>query len=71
MKKGFYIMNQLDVDFKTIKTEIKREFIKNKKDELEMINQRKYINGTTHSNFFMMIIFFIILCFGLIRLIGW
>lgn len=64
-------MNRLDDDFKLIKQEVKREFIKNKKEELEMIKQMKYINGTTHSNFFMIIIFFIILCFALIRLIVW
>lgn len=70
-KKGFYIMNNLDDDFKLIKEEIKSEFIKNKKEELEMINQMKYINDTTYSNFLLGFIFFIILCFGLIRLIGW
>lgn len=31
-------MIDLDADLKTIKTEVKREFIRQKKEELEMIN---------------------------------
>ena len=67
MKKGIYIMIDLDDDFKKIKTEIKCEFIRQKKEELEMIKEMKYINGSTSSNFFLMFIFFIILWFVLIK----
>ena len=61
-------MNQLDVEFKLIKTELKRKFIRQRKEELEMIKQMKYLNGRTYSNFLLGFIFFIILCFVLMKL---
>lgn len=61
-------MNKLDNDFKMIKSKVKCEFIRQRKEELEMFKQMKYINGRTYLSFFMVVICLIILCFVLIRL---
>ena len=65
-----YMMNELKNEYELFKAEFRHEFIRQKKEELEMINHMKYINGTIHSNFLLGFIFFMILCFVLIRLIG-